>query len=582
MTKHIPLLSLLGLLALGCNESSRQPGENEEATTTASADTANLQPALQSIKAAEILEHTTVLASDAFEGRAPGTAGEDSTVNYLVRQFKALGLQPGNPDGTYVQQVPMVGLTAKPKASFKAGDQTIPLDFPADYVAVSRRFVPEIDINNSEMVFVGYGIVAPEYGWDDYKGLDVKGKTIVMLINDPPIPSAGNASELDTAMFGGKAMTYYGRWTYKYEIAAEKGAAAAVIIHETEPAGYPYEVVSGSWSRENFDIKKANNNMDRVAVEAWITKAKAQQLLSAAGKNLEQLKQAALQKDFRPVPLGATASFSMQTELREIQSQNVVAKLEGADPELKDEYVVYTAHWDHLGKDETLSGDQVYNGALDNATGTAGLVELAEAFTKLPEKPKRSILFLAVTAEEKGLLGSKYYAENPLYPLNKTVANINMDVLNAYGPTEDVVVIGYGNTTLEDVLAEAAATQDRHIVPESSPETGSFYRSDHFEFAKQGVPALYAKSGVVARNQPADYVQKWSKSYTTSDYHKLSDEVRDDWNLEGAVEDLMLFFRVGYTVANTEAFPEWKPGTEFKAKRDASLAAPPADSASAL
>lgn len=582
MKKHIPLLGLLGLLTLGCNESSRQPGENEEnATTAASADTANLQPALQSITAADILERTKVLASDAFEGRAPGTAGEDSTVNYLVRQFKALDLQPGNPDGTFVQQVPMVGLTAQPQASFKAGGQTIPLDFPADYVAISKRFVPDVDINNSEMVFVGYGIVAPEYGWDDYKGLDVKGKTIVMLINDPPIPSASNASELDTAMFGGKAMTYYGRWTYKYEIAAEKGAAAAVIIHETEPAGYPYEVVSGSWSRENFDIKEANNNMDRVAVEAWITKAKAQQLLSAAGKDLEQLKQAALQKDFKPVPLGATASFSIQTELREIQSQNVVAKLEGADPELKDEYVVYTAHWDHLGKDETLSGDQVYNGALDNATGTAGLVELAEAFAKLPDKPRRSILFLAVTAEEKGLLGSKYYAENPLYPLNKTVANINMDMLNAYGPTEDVVVIGYGNTTLEDVLAEAAATQDRRIVPESSPEKGSFYRSDHFEFAKQGVPALYAKSGVVARNQPADYVQKWSDSYTASDYHKLSDEVSDDWNLEGAVEDLKLFFRVGYTVANTEAYPAWKPGTEFKAKRDASLAAP-ADSANAL
>lgn len=584
MKKHVLLLGLLGLLASGCNESSREVGEAEETTAAADAiiaDSANLQPALHSITANEVLEHTSVLASDAFEGRAPGTAGEDSTVNYLVRQFKQLGLQPGNPDGTYVQEVPMVGFTAQPKASFKAGGQIIPLDFPADYVAVSRRFVPQIDISNSEMVFVGYGIVAPEYGWDDYKGLDVKGKTIVMLINDPPIPAASNASGLDSTMFGGKAMTYYGRWTYKYEIAAEKGAAAAVIIHETEPAGYPYEVVSGSWSRENFDIKKEDNNTDRVAVEAWITQAKAQQLFSAAGKNLEQLKQAALQKDFKPVPLDATASFSIQNNLREIQSQNVVAKLEGADPVLKDEYVVYTAHWDHLGKDEKLQGDQVYNGALDNASGTAGLLELAEAFTKLSEKPKRSILFLAVTAEEKGLLGSKYYAENPLYPLNKTVANINMDVLNAYGPTEDVMVIGYGNTTLEDVLAEAAATQDRRIVPEASPEKGSFYRSDHFEFAKQGVPALYAKSGVVARNQPADFVQQWSDRYTARDYHKLSDEVRDNWNLEGAVEDLKLFLLVGYKVANAEKIPAWKPGTEFKARREASLAAP-TDSADTL
>ncbi|MFD3002266.1 M28 family metallopeptidase [Pontibacter toksunensis] len=581
MKKHFPLLGLMGLLALGCNESSREVGDTE-AALTASADSTNLQAALQTITAANVLEHTRVLASDAFEGRGPGTAGEDSTVNYLTRKFKEIGLQPGNPDGTYVQNVPMVGFTAVPKASFQAGGKTIPLNFPSDYVAVSRRFVPSIDINNSEVVFVGYGIVAPEYGWDDFKGLDVKGKTIVMLINDPPIPSGANAGELDTTMFGGKAMTYYGRWTYKYEIAAEKGAAAAIIIHETGPAGYPYEVVSGSWSRENFDIQKPNKNMDRAAVEGWITQAKAQQLFSAAGKDLSQLKQAALQKDFKPVPLDATASFSIQNKLREIQSKNVIAKLEGSDPKLKDEYVVYSAHWDHLGKDETLQGDQIYNGALDNATGTAGLIELAEAYAAMPTKPKRSILFLAVTAEEKGLLGSKYYAENPLYPLNKTVANINMDVLNAYGPTEDVVVIGYGNSTLEDVLAEEAATQDRRIVPEASPEKGSFYRSDHFEFAKQGVPALYSKSGVVARNQPPDYVQKWNDNYTANDYHKLSDEVRDDWNLDGAVEDLQLFLRVGYKVANTEKFPEWKPGTEFKAKREASLSAAAPDSTVAL
>jgi len=581
MKKHIPLLALLGLFAMGCNESARQVAETDIATASATADSTNLQPALQSITAADILKRTTVLASDAFEGRGPGTAGEDSTINYLTRQFRELGLQPGNPDGTFVQNVPMVGFTAQPEASFKAGGKTIPLNFPSDYVAVSRRFVPTIDINNSDMVFVGYGIVAPEYGWDDYKGLDVKGKTIVMLINDPPIPSAANAGELETTLFGGKAMTYYGRWTYKYEIAAEKGAAAAIIIHETEPAGYPYEVVSGSWSRENFDIQNDNKNMDRAAVEGWITLAKANELFTAAGQNLNQLKQAAIKKDFKPVPLNATANFSIQNKLREIQSRNVVAKLEGADPKLKEEYVVYSAHWDHLGKDENLQGDQVYNGALDNASGTAGLVELAEAFTKMPAKPKRSILFLAVTAEEKGLLGSKYYAENPLYPLNKTVADINMDVLNAYGPTEDVVVIGYGNSTLEDVLAAEAATQHRRIVPEASPEKGSFYRSDHFEFAKQGVPALYAKSGVVARNQPAGYVQQWGDKYTANDYHKLTDEVRDDWNLEGAVEDLQLFLRVGCKVANTGQFPVWKPGTEFKAKREASLAAP-GDTAKAL
>lgn len=564
---------LFGGLLLSCNENSRQVAETDEKLETrdSSADTTNLQAALQYIDTADILRHTKVLASDAFEGRGPGTAGEDSTVNYLTRHFKQLGLQPGNPDGSYVQKVPMFGFKAQPKASFKAGGKTINLKFPSDYVAVSRRFTPTIDINNSEMVFVGYGIVAPEYGWDDYKGLDVKGKTIVMLINDPPVPSPNNSSELDTTIFGGKAMTYYGRWTYKYEIAAEKGAAAAIIIHETGPAGYPYEVVSGSWSRENFDISNTKKNMDKVAVEAWITSEKAKQLFSAAGKNLEQLKAAAVKKDFKPVPLNATANFSIKNQLREISSQNVVAKLEGSDPKLKDEYIVYSAHWDHLGKDESLKGDQIYNGALDNATGTAGLLELAEAYTNLSNKPKRSILFLAVTAEEKGLLGSKYYAENPLYPLNKTLANINMDVLNAYGPTEDVVVIGYGNSELEDILADEAETQNRRIVPEASPEKGSFYRSDHFEFAKQGVPALYAKSGVVARNQPANYVQQWQDNYTTNDYHKLTDEVKDNWNLEGAVEDLHLFFRVGYRVANAEKYPEWREGSEFRARRQAML-----------
>ena len=571
MKRPILLVMLSSGLLFSCNESSREVAETTEKKEAILTDTSRLQTALQQIDTTDLLMHTKILASDAFEGRGPGTPGEDSTVNYLTRHFKKAGLQPGNPDGSYVQKVPMFGFTAKPTASFKAGGKTINLNFPSDYVAVSRRFTPDITLNNSEMVFVGYGIVAPEYGWDDYKGLDVKGKTIVMLINDPPVPSLNNQGALDSTVFGGKAMTYYGRWTYKYEIAAEKGAAAAIIIHETGPAGYPYEVVSGSWSRENFDISNERKNMDKVAVEAWITNAKANQLFNAAGKNLEELKAAAAKKNFKPVPLNATASFTIKNTLREIESQNVIAKLEGSDPELKDEYVIYTAHWDHLGKDATLKGDQIYNGALDNATGTAGLLELAEAYATVEPKPKRSILFLAVTAEEKGLLGSKYYAENPLYPLNKTLANINMDGLNTYGPTEDVVVMGYGNSELENILADEAKKQNRRIVPEASPEKGSYYRSDHFEFAKQGVPALYAKSGVIARGKPANYVQKWQDSYTTNDYHKLTDEVRDNWNLKGAIEDLHLYFGVGYGVANTDKYPEWKESSEFKARRDTML-----------
>ncbi|WP_187264524.1 M28 family metallopeptidase [Pontibacter beigongshangensis] len=567
MKKYTWLIWALSCCALSCSERSREVADTET-ETVANPDTTNLQPALQTINASDLLLHTTVLASDAFEGRGPGTRGEDSTVNYLTRQFKNLGLEPGNPDGTYVQQVPMFGFTASAQAAFTAGGKKINLEFPEDYVAVSRRFVPDIAIDSSDMVFVGYGIVAPEYGWDDFKGVDVKGKTIVMLINDPPIASPSSPDKLDSTMFGGKAMTYYGRWTYKYEIAAEKGAAAAIIIHETGPAGYPYEVVSGSWSRENFDISAANKNMDKTAVEAWIATEKAHQLFSAAGKSLEQLKAAALKKEFKPVPLNAKASFKIKNKLREIESRNVIAKLEGSDPDLKDEYIIYTAHWDHLGKDEKLTGDQIYNGALDNATGTAGLLELAKAFVTLPERPKRTVLFLAVTAEEKGLLGSKYYASNPLYPLNKTLANINMDGLNTYGPTEDVIVIGHGNSTLEDILMEEAATQNRRVVPEAFPEKGSYYRSDHFEFAKQGVPALYAKSGITVRNQPADFATKLQEAYTTNDYHKVSDEVRDDWNLDGAVEDLRLLFRVGHRIANGTRYPEWKEGAEFKERRD--------------
>lgn len=573
MKKEMIGLAMLGLLAFGCSESSREVADSsDQERDTVASDTSSLATAQQHINANDLLQHIKVLASDEFEGRSPGTAGEDSTVNYLTREFKKLGLQPGNPDGTFVQQVPMFGFTAQPQASFTTGGKTINLNFPSDYVAVSRRFMQNINVNNSDLVFVGYGIVAPEYGWDDYKGVDVKGKTIVMLINDPPIPMAGNPEQLDSTMFGGKAMTYYGRWTYKYEIAAEKGAAAAIIIHETGPAGYPYEVISGSWSRENFDISNPGKNLDRVSVESWITEDKARELFTASGNDFQKLKAAAAQKGFKPITLNAKANFTIKNQLREVKSNNVVAKIEGSDPQLKDEYVVYTAHWDHLGKDDKLQGDQIFNGAMDNASGTAGLIELAKAFMQLPERPKRTILFLAVTAEEKGLLGSKYYAANPLYPLNKTLANINMDVLNPYHPTDDVIVIGYGNSSLEDILAEEARTQNRRIVPEASPEKGSFYRSDHFEFAKQGVPALYAKSGILARGQAADYITKKQEEYTAQHYHKVSDEVYDDWNLDGAVEDLQLYFRVGYRVANGTTFPEWREKSEFRAKREKSLA----------
>ena len=534
-----------------------------------------LDKALAAASAPSLLDTIKVLASDDFEGRAPGTPGEAKTVAYLIDAFKKRGLKPGNPDGTYVQDVPLRGFQAKAvTGSLNHEGRTIGLKFPDEWVAVSRRNSEEVRVENSEVVFVGYGVVAPEYGWDDYKGVDVRGKTIVMLVNDPPIPAPGDPSKLDPAMFKGKAMTYYGRWTYKFEIAAEKGAAAALLVHETGPAGYPYAVVVGSWARENYDIDAKGETAEPVAVQAWIQNDKAKEIFKASGHDFDALKNAAIDKNFKPVPLGMHADLSVATTLRKFDSKNVVARVEGSDPKLKDEYVVYTAHWDHLGRDRALTGDQIFNGAADNASGTAALVELAGVFAKLDPAPKRSILFLAVTAEEKGLLGAKYYATHPLYPLTKTLADINMDVINLWGRTKDVISVGLGQTTLDGLLAEAAKKQGRVVAGDPEPEKGLFYRSDHFEFAKQGVPALNAKGGVDYLDKPPGYGLQKRDEYTKNDYHKVTDEVKPNWDLAGAIEDLKLLAEVGHHVAETSKYPEWLPGTEFQAKRQAMLAAP--------
>jgi Zn-dependent M28 family amino/carboxypeptidase len=572
MKKRIhALVSFAAVLsfALACTTTPNNVTTNSSAPNGAAP--AELKAAFDSITANDIMQHTKVMSADEYEGRGPGTKGEELTVKYLTEQFQRIGLKPGNPDGTFIQKVPLVGFTGAPTASFTAGSKQIDLKFPQDYVAVSRRFVPESKVENSDIVFVGYGVVAPEYGWDDYKGLDVRGKTIVMLINDPQVPDPADATKLDDKMFKGKAMTYYGRWTYKYEIAAQKGAAAAIIIHETGPAGYPYEVVSGSWSRENFDIQTPDKNMGRAAVESWITTDRAKELFTATGQDFDALKKAALSKDFKPVALNAKANMTVKNTLREINSNNVIAKLEGSDATLKNEYVVYTAHWDHLGRDPNLTGDQIFNGALDNASGTAALIEIAEAFTKLATPPKRSILFLAVTAEEKGLLGAKYYAENPLYPLNKTLANINMDGVNQWGRTTDITMVGDDNSTLIDLLREAAAVQKRTVNPDPESEKGFYYRSDHFEFAKQGVPALYADSGIKYEGKDPAFSQQKRDEYTARDYHKVTDEIKPDWDLTGAVDDAQLLTMIGYRVAQGDKYPEWKAGSEFKAKRDETM-----------
>jgi Zn-dependent M28 family amino/carboxypeptidase len=553
--------------AAACSPSDDGNGGSGRDTTIS---TAALQPAMAAITGESILQHTNRLASDGFEGRAPGTAGEDSTVAYLTEQFKAIGLAPGNPDGTYIQPVSLIGYTSRPELTITTGSRTMRPAFPTDFVGVSRRNATDVRVDNSDLVFVGFGVVAPEYGWDDYKGLDVKGKTIIMLVNDPAVPDPNDSTKLDSTVFKGQAMTYYGRWTYKYEIASDKGAAAAIIVHETGPAGYPYEVVIGSWGRENLDVK-TDGPTNRIAAEAWMTLDKTKELFRNAGLDFDSLKKAATRKDFKPVPLNAKATFRVRNQVREIQSRNVVAKLEGSDSALQDEYVIYMAHWDHLGKDTTLKGDQIFNGALDNATGTAALLTAAKAYKALPTPPARSILFLAVTAEEYGLLGAKWYATHPLYPLDKTLGVMNMDGVNQWGRTKDVTVVGYGNSTLDDVLSAVTAQEGRTIKPDPEPEKGFFYRSDHFEFAKQGVPSLYIDSGTEYVGKDSAFSQQKRDEYTNNDYHKPSDHVKPDWDLSGAAEDLQTLFRVGYRVAQTDRWPEWKPGTEFKAKRDSML-----------
>ena len=530
-----------------------------------------LQPALEAITPDGLLAHIKVLASDEFEGRAPGTKGEELSVKYITDQFKQIGLKPGNPDGTYTQEVPLAGIKSEPQMLFVAGDKTIDLKNQDDFVASSARLQPEIKIDNSDVVFVGYGVVAPEYGWDDYKGVDVRGKTLLMLIGDPPVPDPKDPSKLDEQMFKGKAMTYYGRWTYKYEIAAKKGAAAAIIVHETEPAAYPWQVVRSSWGKENFELDNPNKNMDAVEARSWITRDVAKKLFADCGQDFDALKKSAVTKGFRPVTLKATATIEIKQQIRSFKSHNVIGKLEGDDPKLRDEYIIYTAHWDHLGRHPELQGDQIFNGAIDNASGVASVLQLAAAFTKLNPPTKRSLLFMATTAEEAGLLGAKYYAEHPLYPLEKTLADINIDGINPWGKTHDLEDVTNGNSALDDLLGQAAARQGRVMKPNSEPEKGGFYRIDSFEFAKAGVPVLHAARGIEIIGKPPGYGKQKRDEFVAKHYHQPSDEVDPNWDLSGAVQDIQLLFEVCYQVANGDKFPEWKAGSEFKSKRDAML-----------
>jgi Zn-dependent M28 family amino/carboxypeptidase len=520
--------------------------------------------ALQSFSAGALMQHIRTLSSDQFEGRGPGSKGEQLTIRYLEEQFRGMGLDPGNPDGSYLQNVPLVGITADPnmKLSFSGRGRTLQPKFQKDFVAWTKRVQDSAAID-ADMVFVGYGVQAPEFQWDDFKGTDVKGKVIVVLINDPPVE--------DERIFGGKAMTYYGRWTYKFEKAAELGAAGCLIIHNTERAGYPWEVVRNSWSGEQFDLATPEKNMGRVAVEGWITGEQAAALFQLAGKDLAALTKAAVSRDFKPVPLGVRAKLAIHNTLRTVDSHNVLARLAGSDPKLKDECVVYVAHWDHFGIGPEVNGDKIYHGAKDNGSGGAALVEIARAFQRLKVPPRRTLLFLAVTAEEQGLLGSRYYTEHPLYPLVRTAAAINMDALNVLGRTRDIVMVGRGSSTLDELVESVAREQGRTVKGDPEPEKGYFYRSDHFNFAKQGVPAFDPHEGTDYVGKPPGWGLQMRQRYTLEDYHKPSDKIKDYWDLSGLVQDCQLYFLVGYRLANDPKTPEWKPGAEFKAKRDAAL-----------
>jgi Zn-dependent M28 family amino/carboxypeptidase len=534
------------------------------------ADADSKHPAWAEISKERLLETVKILSSDRFEGRAPASKGEELTSTFIRERFIGLGLKPGNPDGTYFQSVPMVGITADPAMHLTFTDassgKALDLRYGDDFMAWTKREQPQVSLN-AGLVFVGYGVVAPEYHWDDYKGEDMKGKVLVMLINDPPVPDPKDPAKLDPNMFKGKAMTYYGRWTYKFEIAAEKGAAGCLIVHQTGPAGYPWEVVRDSNGGEQFSLVSADKGMSRVAVEGWITQAQTKALFAMAGKDLTALEKAAVDPNFRPVPLGVRAAVTVRNKIRTIESKNVLAKLEGSDPKLRHEYVIYTAHWDHLG----VGPAGIFHGAADNASGVAGLLEIARAFTNVQPSSRRSLLFLALTAEEQGLLGSEYYAEHPLYPLAGTAAEINMDELNIYGRTRDITVIGLGMSTLDDYVKAVAAAQGRVVRPDAEPEKGFYFRSDHFSFAKAGVPALDPEGGIDYRGRPPGWGLKMREKFNQENYHKPSDVVNSDWDLSGAVEDLQLLFEVGYRVANAGRFPTWGPSSEFRARREAML-----------
>lgn len=542
----LPLTIIISIVFIRCHE-------------TATAGSSYTEDGFAAFSADTLAMDIKMLSSDSFMGRKPFTEGETKAISYMQKRFEEEGLEPGN-GNSYLQDVPMVNIATKadsvmqvqsPKGNFQ-------LKGFDDYVLWTEKTDSVINLKNDELVFAGYGVNAPERGWNDYAGLDVKGKIVMVLVNDP-------GYGIDSSLFKGDTMTYYGRWTYKFEEAARQGAKACLVIHNEKAASYPFSVVQNNWNGSHLYLDNRGKNIPYCDAVGWISEPAAKKLLNAAGYDSTLFTKAA-QKGFKPVPLNEKLSTSIKVTATYNKSHNVIGKITGAKH--PDEYIIYSAHWDHLGigkPDET--GDSIYNGALDNASASAGLIELAKAFTSLQTKPDRTIIFLSVTAEEQGLWGSAYYAQNPIYPISKTVANINMDGLNITGRTKDIVIVGQGQSDLEDYLKEAAQKMDRYTSFETHPEAGYYYRSDHFNFAKQGVPALYTSSGIDVIGKGKVYGQQKQDEYREKHYHRPSDEYNDSWNLDGAIDDLKLLFIVGKRIASQDQWPEWKEGSEFKKMR---------------
>lgn len=551
MIKKIGLSLLSAAVLVGCVATTSDDSSQSNSSQGNSAQ--DISASYDSINTAQLIEHVKVLSSDKFGGRAPSSEGEKLTLEYLTEQFTAIGFKPGNGD-SFLQEVPLVSIEASSDMTLSIGGKNY--QHGTDMVMGSARISELEQLKNSELVFVGYGVNAPEYDWNDYKDLDVKGKTVVILVNDP-----GFATQ-DPDVFNGNAMTYYGRWTYKYEEASRQGAEGAIIIHETAPASYGWSVVKNSWTGPQFSFQRDDLNKGRVAVEGWVNSTVAAELFAKAGLDFDQMKERAAQGSFNVDMGDLDASITVKNTIKNSISYNFIATLPGQKQ--VDEHILYSAHWDHLGTDLTKTGDQIYNGARDNATGTAALIEVAEAFAKLPNRPERSITFLAVTAEEQGLLGSKFYAANPVIPAAKTVANINMDALNANGKSKDVAVYGLGQSELDNFLTKAAVKQNRIISGDPRPAAGIYYRSDHFAFANVGIPALYAKGGSIPADQATADLRAKLDPILSKCYHGLCDEYTQDWDLTGAVEDMQLFFEIGVELSESDVWPQWSKTSEFK------------------